>query len=73
MAFSVNMDGPRAGASREFRRGRSGRATLIALACVFAAFCVFDYSSYGYGIVAQSLGSSQHWFRGFVGTFRLRM
>ncbi len=73
MAFSVNMDGPNVGASRNFRSSGRGRASAIALACVFAAFCVYDYSPYGYGVVAQSLGNSQHWFQGFVGTFRLRM
>jgi hypothetical protein len=53
----------------------SGRTTghLTALAIAFVAFCIFDYSPYGYGYVSAALGDAQRWFRGFVASFRLKM
>jgi len=53
----------------------SGNSTgpLTAIGIVVVLFCAFDYSPYGHGYVAASLGDAQRWFQGFVAGFRLKM
>ena len=74
MAFSVNVNGPAHGRPRaDYKSAQRSQNTLIALAAIFALFCVYDYSPYGTGLVANCLGFAQRWVQYTVGQFRLRM
>ena len=72
MAFGINMDG-RGSGGRAFKPSRSTADTLLVIAFLALAFCVFDYSAYGSGSVASALGDAQRWFQGEVGSLKLKM
>lgn len=72
MAFSTNFE-RRSTPSPRQSSAMSGQAFFTTLAILIAAFCLWDYSSYGSGVVAQGLHRMQHDFQGFVYSFRLRM
>ncbi|NNM74834.1 hypothetical protein [Enterovirga aerilata] len=71
MAFGLHIE--QHGASGRIRPSGNSMGPLVVIAIAFAAFCVFDYSPYGYGYVAQFLGDAQRWFQRFVRGFQLRM
>ena len=74
MAFSVNVNGPVHDGSRvKFKESQSSQTTVIAVLAIFAVFCAYDYSPYGYGLVANGLGIAQRWVQYTVSQFRLRM
>ena len=72
MAFTVNVGRADTRALRKAAPVSMGRF-LATLAIIFGAFCLYDYSSYGDGLVAAGLQSAQHSFQAFVNSFRLRM
>lgn len=72
MAFSLQVGGR--GQTRSASKSYlSLQASFVLLAIAVVAFCIYDYSPAGSGYVAQSLGSAQRDFQGFVNTFRLKM
>jgi hypothetical protein len=66
MAFSVNVGTERDNLRRPAKPTGSGTNGLAVLAILFVAFCIFDYSPYGTGVVASVLADAQRWFQGVM-------
>jgi hypothetical protein len=71
MSFGLHIE--QRGATGKLRSSRDTTGPLTAIAIVFVAFCIYDYSPYGHGFVAAGLGDAQRWFQGFVAGFKLKM
>ncbi len=50
MSFGLHVE--QHGPSRRVRSSNEAVAPLTAIAIVFVAFCIFDYSPYGHGFVS---------------------
>lgn len=73
MSFSINLDRDRDLKARTFKPSASLSKTMTVFGLLFLAFCIFDYSPYGTGLVASGLADAQRWFQGEIGSLRIRM
>ncbi len=69
MSFGLHIE--QRGATGKLRSSRNTTGPLTALGIAFVAFCIYDYSPYGTGVVAAALGDAQRWFQAFTRSFHV--
>lgn len=72
MSFSVNVNPSSAATQPSFKSSEGTKGTLAVFAVFVLAFCIYDYSSYGHGFVAESLIHLQRWAQSTLGGFRVK-